>query len=215
MNPEGDEGMEEERTEKLEEKLSDVERGGRAAVDTAQRESHHLAEEAKERVESEIAARKGMIAKELGHLGNALKVSAREIEKEDSALTRPLRQAARFCEQSADSMSRKGTRELLSQVETFGREQPLVFLGAAVAAGFLATRLLRSEGKTEEVEEIEGQSTRGLEDLEGTIEGTVTETSIVEQRTHTSEAPMPAVPTTETLNVPGTQSEEHRQHGTT
>ncbi|NLE85685.1 MAG: hypothetical protein GX607_04730 [Myxococcales bacterium] len=204
--------MEEEHTEKLKSTLSDVRSGGEAAKDTAKREGHQLAAEAKERLDSEVSARKGMVAKELGHLGNALEVSAHELEKNDSALTDTVRQVARFCDRSAKTMERKGPRELLAQVETFGREQPLLFFGAAIAASFFATRLLRSDsGQAQAEQELDvagGESERpAFERQEHEFER--------QEGEATALAPRPAIPTTETLNLTGPESESERPYGTT
>lgn len=200
--------MEEEYTEKLKGKLSDVQSGGEAATDTAKRETHQLATEARERIDSEVSARKGMIAKELGHLGSALETSAHELEKNDSALTDTVRQAASFCDRSAKSMERKGPRELLAQVENFGREQPLLFFGAAIAASFVATRLLRSD--TSRV-----QARRGEHELE--VGGGESARPAFERQEGeaTAQAPSPAIPTSETLNLTGPESEGERPYGTT
>jgi ElaB/YqjD/DUF883 family membrane-anchored ribosome-binding protein len=205
--------MEEEYTEKLKSTLSDVQRSGEAGAATAKQETHQLAEQAKERLDAEVTARKGMVAKELGYLGSALHKSAQEMEQHESSLTEPLRQVASFCQRSSDSVSRKGTRELVSQVESFGREQPLLFFGAALAAGFLATRILRSD-----VGKAQGQGTGRTGELE-------TETTVFErQEGEATLAPSPAVPTSETLDiseppggqsVPGPLSEGERPYGTT
>lgn len=57
---------------------SEVEQRAQAATEAAKREAHQLTEEAKHKLDSEVSARKGMIAKELGHLGKALESSAQE-----------------------------------------------------------------------------------------------------------------------------------------
>ncbi len=212
--------MEEEHTEKLKSPLSDVQSGADAAKDTAKRETHQLASEAKERLDSEVSARKGMVAKELGHLGGALEVSAHELEKNDSALTDTVRQVASFCDRSAKSMERKGPRELLAQVENFGREQPLLFFGAAIAASFFATRLLRSDAGQVRSESGQLRSESGQLRSEREVDIALTEEDFEQPEFERQEgeatlAPSPAIPTTETLNLTGPESEGERPYGTT
>lgn len=191
--------MQEEQTEKQQGTLSDVRSHGEGALESTRHESRKLAGEAKEHLAAEATARKNTVAKELGNLSRALDLSAEEMEKHDSALTEPLRQIASFCTRSADSVSRKGPRELVSQVERFGREQPLLFFGAAIAAGFLTTRLLRSEPSKQEPERPEpiGESPDVSE-----LEAQLSTTGAIQEQ-----VPSPVVPTSESLNVPGPSSE--------
>lgn len=199
--------MEEEYKDKLKSTASDVQERGEAAKESVKREGRQFAEQAKERLDAEVSTRKGIVAKELGHLGDALNQSASELEKNDSALTEPIRQVAQFCDRSSHSVSRKGTRELLAQAESFGRDQPLLFLGAAIAAGFVATRLLRSDtgkavGSTES-----GASAGDLEHEEPAFER------------HEGEAiaqtPSPAITTSDTVIVSGPSTQSERPYGTT
>src|SRR5690606_22327120 len=89
---------------------------------------------------------------------------------------------------SADSVARKGTRELVSEVERFGREQPWLFFGATLAAGFLTTRLLRSTPGTEEHETTEPIAQPSAEPLVGP------ETSALEEQKATTGAAPEQVP---------------------
>jgi ElaB/YqjD/DUF883 family membrane-anchored ribosome-binding protein len=199
--------MEEQYKDKLKSTASDIQGRGQAAAESVKREGREFADQAKERLDSEVSARKGMVAKELGYLGDALNKSAGELEKNDSALTEPIRQVAQFCDRSAQSVSRKGTRELLAQAESFGRDQPLLFIGAAIAAGFVATRLLRSDtGKAVGSSESRGGE-RSFEHEQPAFER------------HEGEAiaqtPSPAVTTSETVSLTGPGTQGERPFGTT
>lgn len=187
---------------------SEVEQRAQAATEAAKREAHQLTEEAKHKLDSEVSTRKGMIAKELGHLGKALESSAQELEKHDSVLTDSLRQVARFCGRSAQSMERKGPRELLAQAEDFGRQQPLAFFGAAVAASFLATRLLRSDS---------GQIERTSAEEEPLRSGGEWEQTAFERQEGeaTTQVLSPSIPASETIDLTGPMSEGDRPYGTT
>lgn len=118
------------------------------AVGLAKREAQNLGRQAQDRVEQEAEVRKAGFADELQSLGRAFEKSGHEIGREgDSFFTEPLQQAARFCEGASQSLRNKSPRELFAEVEAFGRRQPAALLGITMAAGFLATRLLRSDTK--------------------------------------------------------------------
>lgn len=113
--------------------------------------AHELGEVAKERAYDEVEARKGGVAQELRKLGEALDSSAQQVGSEgESLLSRPLAEVARFCKDASTSLSERGPRQLFSDVEELGRRQPALFFGMAMAAGFLATRLLRSDSESAE-----------------------------------------------------------------
>lgn len=133
---------------------------GRAAHDTGQKvaaaskdmaaeakaKAQQLTNVAKDRAYDEVQSRKGGVANELRKLGDALENSARQVEGEgESLLAKPLSEVARFCKQASTSLAERGPRQLFSDVEDMGRRQPALFFGVAMAAGFLATRLLRSD----------------------------------------------------------------------
>ncbi len=117
-----------------------------SALQTAKDKAQSLGHEGKERALEEIDVRKSGVAEELSRLGQALDSSAREVSRSgDSFIANPLQQVARFCEQASSSLSQKGPRQLFADVENFGRREPALFFGLALAAGFMATRLLRSD----------------------------------------------------------------------
>lgn len=116
------------------------------AAATAKSKARDLTQTTKTRAFEEIEARKGGVSDELHRLGRALDVSAREVSSEgESMLSAPLRQIADFCKGASSTLSQRGPRQLFNDIEDLGRRQPAVFFGAALAAGFLATRLFRSD----------------------------------------------------------------------
>jgi hypothetical protein len=81
----------------------------------------------------------------IGEFAGALRNAARQIDDGRSPTT------ARFARQAADSLERisgnlrgRDLDSVVREVEGFARAQPALFLGAAVAAGFLAIRFLKS-----------------------------------------------------------------------
>jgi hypothetical protein len=94
-------------------------------------------------VRAALNERQHSTAAELHDFASALRGAARNVDQGGTA--------ARVAEQAADGLERlsgtlrsKDVDGLIHDVESFARSQPAVFLGMAVAAGFLAIRFLKS-----------------------------------------------------------------------
>lgn len=62
----------------------------------------------------------------------------------DQSATKLVEQANNGLKRLSDKLRGKSLDELLRDAQSFAREQPVVFLGAAAVAGFLAARFLKS-----------------------------------------------------------------------
>ena len=62
----------------------------------------------------------------------------------DQSATKLVEQANNGLKRISDKLRGKSLDELLRDAQSFAREQPVVFLGAAAGAGFLAARFLKS-----------------------------------------------------------------------
>ena len=82
----------------------------------------------------------------LGEFANALRKVAREMGDRGQAapMSRMMESAAQGLERFSGSLREKDMSGLVRDVESFARRQPVAFFGAAVAAGFLAVRFLKS-----------------------------------------------------------------------
>lgn len=120
---------------------------GRGAVHETRRAAQEQAQamwgDAKESVRAALGEKQAATAADIGDFARALRSAARQIERNAPA--------ARIAEQTADGLERlsgtlrgKDLNTLVRDIESFARGQPAVFLGVAVAAGFLATRFLKS-----------------------------------------------------------------------
>jgi hypothetical protein len=115
----------------------------RRAAEAGKDQASAMWSEARESVRSVLNEKQTATAADIGDFARALRSAARQIERNAAA--------ARVAEQTADGLERlsgtlrgKDLNTLVRDIESFARQQPAVFLGAAVAAGFLAARFLKS-----------------------------------------------------------------------
>ncbi|MFZ0255547.1 MAG: hypothetical protein WAN46_07870 [Gammaproteobacteria bacterium] len=128
---------------------------GRQASDEAQEELQKYADTAKEAVQSAkekgktmLEERKQALADEVSGIERALRRTATELRDEDrKAVGRYAEQVADGLEQVSHALREQDFDSLIEKTEDFARRQPGVFLGGAVAAGFLLARFLKSSGK--------------------------------------------------------------------
>lgn len=113
--------------------------------ESAAKEALHSA---KAQGEALLETRKRALADEIKGLERALRRTATELEGQDQ------RTAGRYAARAADGLERvtRALREqdltaLIEQTEDFARREPRVFLGGAVATGFLLARFLKSSGR--------------------------------------------------------------------
>jgi ElaB/YqjD/DUF883 family membrane-anchored ribosome-binding protein len=65
----------------------------------------------------------------------------------DQSATRLVEQAGDGLRRFADSVRSKNLDEMVRDAESFARNQPALFIGAAAVAGFLAVRFLKSSSE--------------------------------------------------------------------
>lgn len=132
---------------------SGTDRGGPAgsgAREFATEQARAMWEGAKETARAGLGEYKQTAARGIGDLASALHSSARELESsQQPAVARFARSAAEGLQQLSGALERRDLDGLVREVETFARRQPLVFFGAAVAAGFLAIRFIKSTSQPE------------------------------------------------------------------
>ena len=112
-------------------------------ADVGKAEAKAMWDDTKASVRSVLNEKQTSTAAELGEFAGALRNAARSINQESTV--------ARIASHTADSLERfsgtlrnKDFDALMQDVQAFARSQPALFLGMAVAAGFLATRFLKS-----------------------------------------------------------------------
>jgi hypothetical protein len=103
---------------------------------------------AKDRARSALDDQQKSAAAGIEDLAGALRTAAQELEAKHSTT------AAHFGQRAADSLQKfagtlreRDAGSLIRDLESFARQQPAVFLGAAVTLGFLAMRFLKSSSE--------------------------------------------------------------------
>lgn len=117
----------------------------REAASAAREQAGAIANEAKDNARSMFEDQQRAAASGLGDFAGALRRAAREMEGGQSApVSRMAQSAADGLQRFSETLRSKDLDALLHEAESFARRQPVVFMGAAALAGFLAVRFLKS-----------------------------------------------------------------------
>src|SRR3954454_14150163 len=110
-------------------------------------EGNRLIGAARTRARTAFEHQQHRVADSIGSVAQALHQAADQLnEQNQDVVARYADTAAQKIEQFADDLRTRGLDDLVGQAEQFARRQPEVFLGTAVATGFLIARFLRSSG---------------------------------------------------------------------
>jgi hypothetical protein len=123
-------------------------RGGGApveqALDQAGRLMHDAQERALETVHDRFDAQKHRAADSLSGVAQTLRRSTQQLEGEQQNFGRYINQAADRVDDLAHYLHDRELEDIVHQVESFARRQPVAFLGGAFALGVLGARFLKS-----------------------------------------------------------------------
>jgi nucleoid DNA-binding protein len=114
----------------------------KAAQETKQ-QARTVMNDATESVRSSLTQQKDGAASSLGSFAEALRKAAKESPGDGQSM-RMAEWAADGIESVSSTLRSKDLDGMLREVQSFARKQPVAFLAAAVAAGFLATRFLKA-----------------------------------------------------------------------
>lgn len=115
------------------------------ATQAAKAQAGALWQDAKQTTRSKLDEHKHTAASGIGQVASALRTSARELEgKEQPTVARLAEGAAEGLEKISSRLEDRDLESLVHDAESLARRQPAVFFGAAVAAGFLAVRFMKS-----------------------------------------------------------------------
>jgi hypothetical protein len=114
-------------------------------TDPLQKQTPNATQAAKETARSMLNEQQKAAASGLGDFAGALRKVAREMgDGRQAPVSRMVESAADGLERFSGSLREKDLNGLMRDVEGFARRQPVAFFGAALAAGFLAMRFLKS-----------------------------------------------------------------------
>jgi ABC-type transporter Mla subunit MlaD len=105
------------------------------AADSAKTEARRIASEQKDAG-----------AAKLGEVAGAVHGAARSLETGMPQMASYIHDAAARLENAATALRHRSVDDLMSEISSFARSQPVVFFGGAMIAGFALTRFLRSSG---------------------------------------------------------------------
>jgi hypothetical protein len=126
----------------------EVEERATAAVDAAQKRIADAIGNSAYRAQSFAERQKSLGAEQIGGVARAVHSAAREFETEMPGVARSVHDAATRLDGAAESLRNRSLGEVLGGLDRFARDQPAVFLGAAILVGFAASRFLKSSAET-------------------------------------------------------------------
>jgi hypothetical protein len=100
--------------------------------------------DAKDMARSAAGAQQEAAARGLDQFAGALRDAARNAGGGEATTSRVAETVADGLDRLSSTLKSRDISTLVRDVEDFARSQPLVFFGAAVAAGFIAMRFLKS-----------------------------------------------------------------------
>lgn len=124
-------------------------------------DAKELGSSAKDRIHSEVESRKGTAAQQAKSVSSAMQRTAAELDQDSPEwLKSTIRKGADQIQRFADTIEQKDSREILSDVRDFARDNPTTFLTACAAAGFAAARILKAGGSDDQSQRF-GSQTQG------------------------------------------------------
>src|SRR5918997_4486261 len=118
---------------------------GTEIIGQAQDQAMKLVDTARQQATSQIGMQQQRLAGTLNTVATALHDASREMRKQDEGpIADYVDTAASQVEHFANMLREQDLEQLMTTTAQFARRQPALFLGAAFAVGFAATRFLRS-----------------------------------------------------------------------
>jgi len=114
--------------------------------------SSSWADEVRQQGQRMFDAQKDQVAEQMGGVARALQKSAEQVRQQDAQqLTgRVLEQAASGLDQLSELLRRNDSEAVLQRVSSLMRQQPVLFMSGAVAAGFVLSRLFKNASESEQ-----------------------------------------------------------------
>lgn len=119
--------------------------GGQARPSATDSIAERALSDTGEQAKSFVEQQRGSAARHLRSLGDALTSTARSLENEEHpSMASLMSEAAKRVETMAERLRDRDVDSLISDARRLARQQPMLFLGGAITAGFLLTRFLKS-----------------------------------------------------------------------
>ena len=122
-------------------------------------DAKQISSKAADRLHSEVDARKDTAVTQAQSVSSAVRQAADGLDEgAPQWLRSAFQQGADQIQGFADRIEQKDSRQLMNDVQSFARERPALFLGAAAAAGFAAARILKAGGEQQTAQQFGGTS---------------------------------------------------------
>jgi hypothetical protein len=121
--------------------------GNQSMAETAKAQAGAVWSDTKQQASSALEEQKRSAAGGIGELAKALRKAAKEMDGDGGqggAVSGLTQNAADALERVSGALRNRDLNSMVRDLEGFARSQPALFLGAAVASGFLAMRFLKS-----------------------------------------------------------------------
>jgi hypothetical protein len=122
--------------------------GGKDMMAQAQDQAGTMVEQARQQATTQLSSQKERAASTLGTLGSALHEASRQVREQDDAMMAGyIDSAASQVDRLADTLKQRDLGQIIDSTGRFARQQPAIFLAAAIAVGFAGARFLRSSSQ--------------------------------------------------------------------
>lgn len=122
--------------------------GASGAAGELKSDAQQLGNKAANRLHSEVDARKDTAVSQVQSVSSAIEQTAGQLDDNAPAwLKSAFTQGAQKIQQFADTIEQKDSRQLMSEAQSFARNNPGTFLAACAAAGFAAARIFKAGGE--------------------------------------------------------------------
>jgi len=101
-------------------------------------------DDARAMVRNMAEQQKHKVASRLGCVAQALHETAKNLQKQNATVGRYADLAAERVDRVTQALKDRAVEKLVEDAEDFARSQPMLFIGGAMAAGFLLARVVRS-----------------------------------------------------------------------
>jgi ElaB/YqjD/DUF883 family membrane-anchored ribosome-binding protein len=118
--------------------------GGDDIRHKAESTAANVAEQAQQTAEIKLASQKDQAADTLHTLAEAIRDGGQRMGQEQPQIASLAGQAATKVDEASRYVREHEVRDFISEAEDFARREPLIFLGGALAVGFLAARFLKA-----------------------------------------------------------------------
>jgi hypothetical protein len=143
-----------------------------AAKDRIQQLASQARDTASEQAESRFSTGKTRATQTLGSIAQTLKSSSQQLrDQEQAGIGRYADQAAGKIENISHYLENASLNDVAERVENFARREPALFIGGAVALGFLGARFLKSSQRNQQGQSNMQQGFQGRAQASGAEQG--------------------------------------------